>query len=81
MNRKRKSPKKKYLLCLYVDYIINRNNQQKFKLLTWRGEIKEIIFVPPQHPPSPPSTHSLTHPNNILSNMLKLEQLFIDDDT
>lgn len=26
-------------------------------------------------------THSLTHPNNILSNMLKLEQLFIDDDT
>ncbi len=46
------------------------------------GEKKEIIFVPPpQHPPSPPSTHSLTHPNNILSNMLKLEQLFIDDDT
>ena len=42
------------------------------------GEKKEIIFV---HPPSPPSTHSLTHPNNILSNMLKLEQLFIDDDT
>lgn len=46
------------------------------------GEKKEIIFVPPQHPPSPHLlTHSLTHPNNILSNMLKLEQLFIDDDT
>lgn len=43
------------------------------------GEKKEIIFVPPQHPPSP--IYSLTHPNNILSNMLKLEQLFIDDDT
>lgn len=37
--------------------------------------------TPSLPPPIYSLTHSLTHPNNILSNMLKLEQLFIDDDT
>ena len=74
MNRKKKAPKK-YLLCLYVDYIIKEITNKNLNF-SHGGENKEIIFVPPQHPP-PPSTHSLTHPNNILSNMLKLEQLLL----
>lgn len=45
------------------------------------GENKRNNLCTTTTPSLPPSTHSLTHSNNILSNMLKLEQLFIDDDT